>query len=213
MSVCIRFCGWLFLMSLLSCNQQPSTPVATNKVNETNTVFQKDNPYVTEDQSGMDMSWCPTAYPIEKMKGNILPLIARVIYSRPHKKGRNIFGADTNYVCMYGKPWRLGANEATEIDFFENVVINGQNVAKGTYVLYCIPQADKWTIILNSDIYTWGLHINEANDIYKFEIPTTKQNPALNDFTMVFQDTPTGADLIIAWDNVKANLPITFSKK
>ena len=41
------------------------------------------------------------------------PLAARVVYSRPKKEGRTIFGG----LVEYGQVWRLGANEATEIEF------------------------------------------------------------------------------------------------
>ena len=171
------------------------------------------NPYVNTDQSPMDMAWCPAEYPVEKMKGNdSLKLIARIIYSRPHKKGRQIFGEGNNSLCGYGKPWRLGANEATELALFENVSIAGKNISKGMYVMYCIPHADRWTIILNSNLYTWGLHINEGKDVFRTEIPVMPQTPVLEDFTMSFQQTAGGADLVMAWDNVKTLLPITFAK-
>lgn len=171
------------------------------------------NPYVKIDQSPLDMSWCPENYPIEKMKGNdSLKLIAKLIYSRPHKKGRALFGEAKENLCAYNIPWRLGANEATEIQFFENVNIAGQNILKGTYVLYCIPHADRWTIIFNNNLNTWGLHINESKDIFKTDIPVTKQEPMIEDFTMFFQDNKTGANLVMAWDNVKTVLPIIFSK-
>lgn len=182
-------------------------------VNIADTLLFNKNPYVNADQSPMDMSWCPANYPVEKMKGNdSLKLVARLIYSRPHRKGRSIFGSSEKSLCVYGKPWRLGANEATEIDFFQNVSIGGKNVPKGTYVIYCIPEADHWTIILNSNLYTWGLNINEKDDIFRTEIPIAVQTPDLEDFTMVFQDAPQGADLVMAWDRTKAVLPVTFAK-
>ena len=40
----------------------------------------------------------------------------RVLYSRPQKKGRVIFGD----LQKYGEVWRLGANESTEVMFFED---------------------------------------------------------------------------------------------
>jgi len=197
--------------SLSACKaKKAAAPVAS--ANDSLQSLNK-NPYVTMDQSPMDMTWYPVNYPIEKMKGNdSLKLISRVIYSRPHKKNRVIFGDTQESLCIYGKPWRLGANEATEIDFFDNVSIAGKNIPKGTYVIYCIPHADRWTIILNNNLYTWGLHIKDADDIFRTDIPVSTQSPALEDFTMTFQDSPTGADLLMAWDNVKAILPITFSK-
>ncbi|MCY7291269.1 MAG: DUF2911 domain-containing protein, partial [Ferruginibacter sp.] len=88
----------------------------------------------------------------------------------------------------------------------------GKNIAKGRYVLYCIPYTDRWTIILNTQLNTWGLHINETKDIFKTDIPVLKQTPSLEDFTMVFENTESGANLVMAWDDVRTVMPIIFSK-
>ena len=199
------------LLIIFSCNTVTPKDTFTNKTADT--IKADSNPYVNMDQSPMDMSWCPTDYPVEKMKGNdSLKLIAKLIYSRPHKKGRQLFGDSKESLCLYGNPWRLGANEASEIEFFENVNIAGTNTAKGRYVLYCVPYTDRWTIILNTNLNTWGLHINETKDIFKTDIPVLQQTPSLEDFTMIFETTATGANLVMAWDNVKTTLPIIFSK-
>lgn len=138
--------------------------------------------------------------------------IARVIYSRPHKMGRIIFSDTPESLCQYGKEWRLGANEATELELFKNINIAGTNILKGRYILYCIPSKDKWTIIFNDNLYTWGLHLDSSRDIFKIDIPVMVQTPTLEDFTMVFISKQYGADLIMAWDNVKTSLPLDFSK-
>ena len=200
------------LITFLSCNEKNELK-KDKEVDNLDSAIKSNNPYVNQDQSYLDMSWFPVDYPIEKMKGNdSLHLIAKLIYSRPHKKDRILFAESKESLCAYGVPWRLGANEATEIELFENVNIAGQNIPKGSYVLYCIPHADRWTIIFNSNLHTWGLHINTAKDIFKTDVPVLKQEPALEDFTMVFKENTTGADLIMAWDNVKTVLPIVFSK-
>ena len=196
---------------IYSCNTVTPKRAITDSSNDS--AKTNINPYVNMDQSPMDMSWCPANYPIEKMKGNdSLKLIAKLIYSRPHKKGRQLFGNSKESLCMYGTPWRLGANEATELEFFENVNIAGKNIDKGRYVLYCIPYTDRWTIILNAQLNTWGLHINETKDVFKTDVPVLEQSPSLEDFTMVFDNTETGAKLVMAWDNVRTELPIIFSK-
>ena len=61
---------------------------------------------------------------------------ARVIYGRPQKAGRPFFGPGG--LVDYGQVWRLGANEATEIEFFESVRIGGKKIAKGRYTLYAV---------------------------------------------------------------------------
>ena len=195
----------------VSCTQKTNSS-AKNIIIDSATGAEK-NPYDIEDQSPMDMSYYPKDYPLQKMKGtDSLPLVARVIYSRPHKKSRIIFGNSIESLCRYGKEWRLGANEATEIEFFKNVSINGKNIAKGSYILYCIPNADRWTIVLNSNLHTWGLHMDTSKDILRTDIPVMQQSPALEDFTMVFTPAKYGADLLMAWDTVRAQLPIEFYK-
>src|SRR6188474_960421 len=105
------------------------------------------------DKSPMDMCYYPGNYPVLKIQDKVTePAVARVIYSRPQKSGRTIFGD----LIEYGKVWRLGANEATEIEFFRNVKINNILVRKGRYTLYAIPYPDKWTMILNKETDLWG---------------------------------------------------------
>jgi hypothetical protein len=199
----------LCILSFLSCNEiknkQEQKPLQDSVVIA--------NPYIKQDQSEMDMSWWPANYPMQKMQGDTSQkLMARLIYSRPFKKGRAIFGETEASLCTYGKPWRLGANECTEITFFEDVLIDNKKINKGSYVLYCIPQKDNWTLIFNSDLYTWGLHINSNKDLFKIKLPTAIQEPSIENFTMIFEDSKLGANLIMAWDNVKVSMPIEYAK-
>jgi hypothetical protein len=159
------------------------------------------------DKSPMDMSYFPVDYPKLKMTGSIHePPIARVIYSRPQKNNRTIFGN----LVKYGSIWRLGANEASEIEFFRDVNITDKKVAKGRYIIYCIPQEDNWTLVLNSDLFTWGLKIDSTKDEYKFNIPIAKTRFPYELFTMEFEKAGKGMQLNMEWDSVKASLPITW---
>lgn len=167
------------------------------------------------DRSPMDMIYFPVDYPKEKMgnpgMGNPL---ARVIYSRPQKNNRIIFADSAvsgNFIQQYGHEWRLGANEATEIEFFKPANINGKKIAAGRYIMYCIPYPDKWKIIFNSNLFSWGLHIDRGKDVTETEIPVTINNPPAEYFTMQFTDAGDGCHLLMTWDNIKAELPIRFN--
>ena len=110
------------------------------------------NPYAGVDVSPMDMSYYPVDYPKTKM-GNAAALpLARVIYSRPHLQGRHIF----QEVLNYDQPWRLGANEATELQLYADASIQDKKIKAGRYTLYAIPGTSNWTIILNNNIDAWG---------------------------------------------------------
>lgn len=165
------------------------------------------NPLLAIDRSVMDMAYFPVDYPILKTSGKIQsPPLARVIYSRPQRQGRSIFGE----LVPYGQPWRLGANEATEIELFAPAFIGGKSVAKGRYIMYCIPQPNQWTIVFNTSLYTWGLKPNPLDDAYRFSIQTKQTEHSLEHFTMVFNPVAEGAELVIAWEQTEGRLPIQF---
>ena len=159
------------------------------------------------DKSPMDISYYPANYPVLKIQDKITePLLARVLYSRPKKEGRPIFGG----LIEYGKVWRLGANEATEIEFFKPVHINGKKVSKGRFTLYAIPNEKSWIIIVNKDTDTWGHFKYDAKkDVIRAEVPVTRTNESLETLAMAFERSTAGYNLIIAWENVRVALPIT----
>lgn len=160
------------------------------------------------DKSPMDMSYYPVGYPVQKMQGKVTePLLARVIYSRPQKNGRVVFGE----LLEYGKVWRLGANEATEIEFFQNVKFGSAKIKKGRYTMYCVPYTDKWTIIINKEVDAWGSFTYDSKkDVARLEVPITKSTEVLDSYTMAFEKSTTGFSLIIAWDNIRAAVPFSL---
>ncbi len=161
------------------------------------------------DKSPMDMSYYPSNYPVLKIQDKPTePLAARVVYSRPQKAGRTIYGG----LVKYGEVWRLGANEATEIEFFKPVKIDGKKVAKGRYTLYAIVYETTWTFILNKDTDTWGAFKYDAKkDILRVTVPVEKTTEPIESLAMSFEKTsPTAFKLYVAWDTVKAGLPISL---
>ncbi len=159
------------------------------------------------DKSPMDMSYYPANYPILKIQNKISePLVMRVIYSRPQVDTRKIFGG----LVVYGEAWRLGANEATEIDFYKEVEINNTKIKKGRYTLYAIPFPDKWTLIINKETDTWGsFKYDSTKDVMRMDLPVMKNQPTEN-MTIVFEKTSTGANMNMYWADEKTALPIVF---
>lgn len=164
--------------------------------------------YPEVDKSPLDESYYPGNFPLLKIQGKATePLVARVIYSRPQKNNRVIFGE----LIEYNKMWRLGANEATEIEFFQNVKIGGNTVKKGRYSLFCIPTIDKWTLIINKDTDVWGAFVYDSKkDVLRADVPVQKTAEAVEYFSMGFEKTKNGCALNIAWDDITTALPISF---
>ena len=158
------------------------------------------------DKSPLDVCYFPDNYPMLKIQGKATdPLMARVIYSRPNKGDRQVFGE----LIAYGKLWRLGANEATEIEFFQNVKIGNDKVKKGRYTMYSIPEAGKWTVIFNKENDTWGSFGYDAKkDVAKITVPVQLAPAVVEAFTMMMDKANNGFNLHILWDNTKVSLPI-----
>lgn len=199
-----------YLLAIVSCGNSAAPSSSTQQsIEKDSSIIKKEpaNPYVQVDVSPMDMAYFPADYPIKKMNEGITELpVMRVIYSRPHRAGRQLFGG----LVKWGQPWRLGANEATEIQFFGPVTIQNKKIEKGVYVLYVIPYEDRWTIVLNSNLYSWGLKFNPSKDVLKFDVPVTTKAPLVEYFTMMFEKTANGANLLMAWEAKEARLPIQF---
>lgn len=160
------------------------------------------------DNSPMDMVYYPVDYPILKIRKQApeTPVI-KIVYSRPVKKNRKIFGE----LVEYGKVWRLGANEATEIDCYKDIKIGDTRIKKGTYTMYAIPEPDKWTIIINKDNDVWGsFAYDKQKDILRTTVKTEKTEAPVEMFSMLFKKTASGAELLMAWEDTEVALPISF---
>jgi hypothetical protein len=158
------------------------------------------------DKSPMDMAYFPVDYPTLKTQSKApqAPLV-RVIYSRPQRDGRPIFGE----LVEYGKVWRMGANEATEIEFFKDAVVGGKRIMKGRYTIYAIPDSSKWTIVINRDTDTWGAFVYDSKkDVVRTEVAVQKMTTPVEPFSMTFSKSDKGTNLIIAWETSTVSLPI-----
>lgn len=184
-AICLLLLSQLFFIYLVA---QPSSPAV--------------------DKSPMDMSYYPANYPVLKMQDKITEsLVARVIYSRPQKSGRVIFGG----LVKYGEVWRLGANEATEIEFFKNVRLGGKKITKGRYTLYALVNENAWTIIINKDTDIWGaFSYNPKKDLVRYDLSTQKPDAPSEYMGMTFEKTLSGFNLTINWENTKVSVPFTL---
>ncbi|HYJ37946.1 MAG TPA: DUF2911 domain-containing protein, partial [Chitinophagaceae bacterium] len=126
----------------------------------------------------------------------------KIIYGRPYKKGRQIFGG----LEKYGKVWRTGADEATEIIFAKDGSFGGQAVKAGTYSLYTIPNEKEWTIILNSQTGQMGIEYNKNRDVLRVQAPAHKLDEVVEQLTIRFDEN----NMIIEWDKTQVKVPVDF---
>jgi hypothetical protein len=127
-------------------------------------------------------------------------------YSRPGVKGRKIWGA----IVPMNAVWRTGANEATTISFSDDVMINGQKLAKGSYSLHTIPNADEWTVIFNSVADQWGSYsYDEAKDALRIKVKPEKADFREWLTFEIPEMTTDTAKVVMRWENV--GVPFTVN--
>ncbi len=130
-----------------------------------------------------------------------------VIYGRPYKSGREIFGS----LEKFGKVWRVGADEATTISFKKDSKFGGEAIPAGTYTLFAITNENEWTLILNSQLGQWGAFSYEKNkdkDVAKVTVPVEHLNDVIEQLTIRYDDD--NNKLIIEWDMSRVSVPLSF---
>lgn len=134
---------------------------------------------------------------------NGLPQV-KVVYGRPEAKDKKVFGTQV----PYGKIWKTGSDESTEIRFYQDVMFGNKFVKAGTYVLYTIPNENYWTIILNKKTDTYGAcFYNPKEDVAKLEIPTIK-GAMMESFSIGFKTQDYGSQMVLAWAKTRIHIPL-----
>ncbi len=129
------------------------------------------------------------------------PVHAKVVYSRPYKKDRAIFGG----LVPFGKVWRTGADEATEITFYKDVMFGGKEVKAGSYALFTVPNKDSWDVILNSSLHQWGAFTYDGKmDVARAKAKPKMMKESVENFSIAFSK----GKMILAWDKTMIAVPI-----
>ena len=150
----------------------------------------------------------PADIAILRESGKGTPVVAKVTYGRPQKKGRTMLGDKE----PFGKVWRTGANETTEIKLYKPVTFGDKQLPAGTYSVYSVPDKAEWTIIFNSKLDTWGAYeYEESKDVARVKVPSGKTDSEVEAFTIAFENGKTGeGTMVLAWEGTAVKVPVKF---
>jgi len=130
-----------------------------------------------------------------------------VEYSSPGVKDRKLFGD----LVPYGEVWRTGANKATAITFADAVIVNGTEVAAGSYSIFTIPKEDgNISVLLNKETELWGAGKRDnGKDVAGFDVPLKKEKESIERMRFTFENTTNNStDLKFAWGEYRFTVPI-----
>jgi Protein of unknown function (DUF2911) len=126
-------------------------------------------------------------------------------YSSPRVKGRKIYGD----LVPFGQVWRAGANAATTFVTSSDVVVGGRIVPSGSYTLFAVPNADKWSLIVNKKTGEWGIPYKyESDELARIDMNVSKLPSPVENFTIAYGKSGSGCSLRIDWDTTRASVDI-----
>ncbi|NEQ54499.1 MAG: DUF2911 domain-containing protein [Leptolyngbya sp. SIO3F4] len=137
-------------------------------------------------------------------------LSVSVDYSRPSVRNRVIFGTEEEDALQpYGKYWRFGANESTEITIDKDVTFNGESLKAGTYKIYAFPGQLSFEVGVNKETGTWGyFEPDYEQDVFRTEVEVISPTVLTEQHTISLEETTTGIMLITQFEHVRLEIPI-----
>src|SRR5271169_5770470 len=127
-------------------------------------------------------------------------------YSSPRAKGRKIYGD----LVPFGEVWRTGANAATTFVTSSDVAVGGKAVPAGSYTIFTVPTADKWTLIINKKTGEWGIPYKyESDELARVEMKVAKLPSPVENFTIGYDKAGSGCSLRMDWETTRASVDIT----
>jgi Protein of unknown function (DUF2911) len=127
-------------------------------------------------------------------------------YSSPRMKGRKIYGE----LVPFGEVWRTGANDATTFATSADVVVGGKAVPAGSYTIFTVPGADKWTLIINKKTGEWGIPYKyESDELVRVDMSLSKLAAPVENFTIAYDKSAGGCTLRMDWETTRAGVNIS----
>ncbi|MEP6955825.1 MAG: DUF2911 domain-containing protein [Chthoniobacterales bacterium] len=153
--------------------------------------------------------------PHETVTEKVAGVEVSIVYGRPYTKDpksgemRKIWGT----LVPYGKVWRMGADEATQMTTSDAIVIAGTTVPAGTYSLYLLPQDETSAkLIINKQTGQWGTKYDEAQDLVRVDLKKETIKTSADQFTIGITETDAAGVMNFSWDSTQYSVAFTPSK-
>ena len=134
-----------------------------------------------------------------------------VVYSRPYKKDRLIFGSEEDGALVpFGKYWRTGANAATTFETSSDILFNGVKLKAGKYALFTFPYENNWTVTLSSksDVFFAIEQPDPKFDVLKTSVDVKSMETTLEQLTVDFLQDSSFVNMRLMWDNTSISIPL-----
>jgi hypothetical protein len=139
-----------------------------------------------------------------------------ITYGRPYTKdprsgaARKIWGG----LVPYGRPWRMGSDEATTLVSQKGIEIGGKTIPAGVYTLYMIPsETGTSQLVFSSALGGWGIPVDTAHDLVKVDLTKATLDKPVDQFTIAIDKNPSGGGILkLSWETTEFSVPFTIQK-
>ncbi len=188
----------LLLFAGVACNNAPAGDQAAEE--ETTTEEMAAENADTEEEPAEDKSQRKS--PPRAISGKIGDVDVTINYGSPSVRDREIWGS----LVPYGQVWRTGANEATTVEFSDDVVVEGQPLAAGRYSLFTIPAKGDWTVIFNKVADQWGAYeYKESEDALRVDVTPKPRDENMEELTFTLEE----GRMVLHWE--KLMVPVSVA--
>jgi hypothetical protein len=154
--------------------------------------------FAARDQRGQGMG---VLSPTDTVRAQAAGANFAVMYSKPGARGRTVFGG----LVPYGRVWRTGANDPTQLEISRPVRIGELRLTPGKYILTTIPERDRWHLIVARPAAAANA---PAEEVGRAAMPSRATTDYHEHFTILLAPTREGATLHMRWENTEAFIPI-----
>lgn len=140
-----------------------------------------------------------------------------ITYGRPHRKDpkngetRKIWGG----LVAWGKPDRLGADEATLLLTQKPLVFGDTTIPAGAHTLYLVPsETGPSKLAFSSNLGKWGVPVDESKDVARIDLTKTTLDQPVEHLTIAVEnDNANGGGVLkVQWENTQFAAPFTVAK-
>ena len=132
------------------------------------------------------------------------PAKIRIDFGQPHLRGRKLL---TDSLVPYDTPWRTGANAPTTLTTDVDLVIGGQAVPKGTWIVQTLPSRAGWKLLIQKDVGQGTMQAppyDPSHDVARVDLRATTLPSPVESLTFWLIPTPNAArgELRLAWGTI-----------
>ena len=129
-------------------------------------------------------------------------------YHSPGTHGRTVWGG----LVPYCELLRSGAHENTYFSITNDVEIEGEKLAAGSYGLHLLPEENQWTFIFSKNHTSWGSYFyEESEDALRITVPVEAAPEFREWMNFDFHKRERGtASIVLTWADKRAGFDLSL---